>query len=108
MQLRRRRQSIPSVRDFSRSARPSIRGYGIEADATETDGTEGTCGDGPAGKELNRGAYWVSVVLNDAPVCVTASKRERLVNNLQNLSVSDRIGMLRGMPLSVAEKRELR
>ncbi|CAL1601909.1 unnamed protein product [Knipowitschia caucasica] len=37
-----------------------------------------------------------------------ASKRERLVNNLQNLSVSDRLRMLRGMPLSVTEKTELR
>ncbi|XP_045902599.1 transmembrane channel-like protein 6b [Micropterus dolomieu] len=36
------------------------------------------------------------------------SKRERLVNNLQNLSVGDRIRMLRAMPLSVAEKSELR
>lgn len=40
--------------------------------------------------------------------CVTASKRERLVNNLQNLSVSDRVRMLREMPLSVAEKSNLR
>ncbi|KAJ0033275.1 hypothetical protein NQD34_000382 [Periophthalmus magnuspinnatus] len=77
MQLRRRRQSRPSIRDFSRSSRPSIRGYGIEADGTNADGTE-------------------------------VSKRERLVNNLQNLSVSDRVRMLRGMPLSVAEKTELR
>ncbi|CAB1344382.1 unnamed protein product [Coregonus sp. 'balchen'] len=28
MKLRRRRQSRPSIKDFSRSARPSIRGYG--------------------------------------------------------------------------------
>lgn len=42
------------------------------------------------------------------PLCVTAIKRERLVNNLQNLSVSDRVRMLRAMPLSVAEKKELR
>lgn len=39
---------------------------------------------------------------------VTASRRERLVNNLQNLSVSDRVRMLREMPLSVAEKSNLR
>ncbi|XP_035516607.1 transmembrane channel-like protein 6b isoform X2 [Morone saxatilis] len=77
MQLRRRRQSRPAIRDFSRSARPSIRGYGMEADSTDAEGTE-------------------------------ASKRERLVNNLQNLSVSDRVRMLRAMPLSVAEKSELR
>ncbi|XP_054460237.1 transmembrane channel-like protein 6b [Anoplopoma fimbria] len=77
MQLRRRRQSRPAIRDFSRSARPSIRGYGIEADSTDTEGAE-------------------------------VSKRERLVNNLQNLSVSDRIRMLREMPLNVAEKSELR
>ncbi|XP_041789823.1 transmembrane channel-like protein 6b [Chelmon rostratus] len=74
MQLRRRRQSRPSIRDFSRSARPSIRGYGMEGDSTDAE----------------------------------VSKRERLVNNLQNLSVSDRIRMLRAMPLSVAEKSELR
>ncbi|XP_026158288.1 transmembrane channel-like protein 6b isoform X2 [Mastacembelus armatus] len=77
MQLRRRRQSRPSIRDFSHSARPSIRGYGMEADCIDAEG---------AG----------------------ASKRERLVNNLQNLSVSDRIRMLRAMPLSLAEKSELR
>ncbi|XP_057700749.1 transmembrane channel-like protein 6b [Corythoichthys intestinalis] len=74
MRLRRRKQSRPSIRDFSRSARPTIRGYGIETDSTDA--------------EVN--------------------KRERLVNNLQNLSVSDRIKMLRAMPLSVAEKSELR
>ncbi|XP_068585096.1 transmembrane channel-like protein 6b [Cebidichthys violaceus] len=77
MQLRRRRQSRPAIRDFSRSARPSIRGYGIEGDGTDAEDAE-------------------------------ASKRERLVNNLQNLSVSDRVRMLRAMPLSVAEKSELR
>ncbi|KAF3844027.1 hypothetical protein F7725_016075, partial [Dissostichus mawsoni] len=38
----------------------------------------------------------------------TLSKRDRLVNNLQNLSVSDRIRMLRAMPLNVSEKSELR
>ncbi|KAF1394844.1 hypothetical protein PFLUV_G00005350 [Perca fluviatilis] len=74
MQLRRRRQSRPAIRDFSRSARPSIRGYGFEVDSTDAE----------------------------------VSKRDRLVNNLQNLSVSDRVRMLRGMPLSVAEKSELR
>uniref|UniRef100_A0A8C9YJG1 Transmembrane channel-like protein n=1 Tax=Sander lucioperca TaxID=283035 RepID=A0A8C9YJG1_SANLU len=73
MQLRRRRQSRPAIRDFSRSARPSIRGYGMEVDSTDAE----------------------------------VSKRDRLVNNLQNLSVSDRVRMLRGMPLSVAEKSEL-
>ncbi|XP_071359835.1 transmembrane channel-like protein 6b [Trachinotus anak] len=74
MQLRRRRQSRPSIRDFSRSARPSIRGYGMEGDSTDAEVT----------------------------------KKDRLVNNLQNLSVSDRVRMLRAMPLSVAEKSELR
>ncbi|KAI9533887.1 hypothetical protein NQZ68_018255 [Dissostichus eleginoides] len=74
MQLRRRRQSRPAIRDFSRSARPSIRGYGIETDSAEAE----------------------------------VSKRDRLVNNLQNLSVSDRIRMLRAMPLNVSEKSELR
>ncbi|XP_019744663.1 transmembrane channel-like protein 6b [Hippocampus comes] len=74
MQLRRRKQSRPSIQDFSRSARPTIRGYGIETDSTDAD----------------------------------VNKRDRLVNNLQNLSVSDRVRMLRAMPLSVAEKSELR
>ncbi|XP_037620265.1 transmembrane channel-like protein 6b isoform X1 [Sebastes umbrosus] len=77
MQLRRRKQSRPAIRDFSHSARPSIRGYGMVADSTDVE---------------------------DAGV----SKRERLVNNLQNLSVSDRIRMLRAMPLNLAEKSELR
>ncbi|XP_053275694.1 transmembrane channel-like protein 6b isoform X3 [Pleuronectes platessa] len=76
MQLRRHKQSRPAIRDFSRSARPSIRGYGME-DSTDAEGAEVT-------------------------------KRERLVNNLQNLSVNDRVRMLRAMPLSVAEKSELR
>ncbi|KAM3623404.1 uncharacterized protein V6R79_010744 [Siganus canaliculatus] len=74
MQLRRRKQSRPSIRDFSRSARPSILGYGMETDTTDAD----------------------------------VSKRQRLVNNLQNLSVSDRVRMLREMPLSLTEKNELR
>lgn len=74
MQLRRRRQSRPAIHQFSRAARPSILGYGMETDGAEEE----------------------------------THKRERLVNNLQNLSVSDRVRMLRGMPLSVAEKRELR
>ncbi|XP_064180876.1 transmembrane channel-like protein 6b isoform X1 [Anguilla rostrata] len=72
MQLRRRRQTRPSIRDLSRSARPSIRGYGM------------------------------------SDVCEEESKKDQLVNNLQNLSLSDRIRMLRAMPLSVAEKSELR
>ncbi|XP_062412816.1 transmembrane channel-like protein 6b [Sardina pilchardus] len=77
MQLRRRRQSRPSIRDFSHSSRPSIRGYGgVESDMGDLQEEE--------------------------------AKRERLVNNLQNLSVSDRVRMLRAMPLSVSEKTELR
>ncbi|XP_066503089.1 transmembrane channel-like protein 6b [Hoplias malabaricus] len=36
------------------------------------------------------------------------NKRERLVNNLQNLSEGDRVRMLKAIPLSLAEKRELR
>uniref|UniRef100_A0A8C2KVN2 Transmembrane channel like 6 n=1 Tax=Cyprinus carpio TaxID=7962 RepID=A0A8C2KVN2_CYPCA len=76
MQLRRRRQSRPSIQHFPRSARPSIRGYGVETDA--------------AGFEEEE------------------NKRERLVNNLQNLSDSDRVRMLRAMPLSLSEKKELR
>ncbi|MBN3307609.1 TMC6 protein, partial [Amia calva] len=76
MQLRRRRQSRPSVRNLSRSSRPSIRGYGMETDGGDTD--------------------------------QEAEKRARLVVNLQNLSASDRIRMLRAMPLSLSEKRDLR
>ncbi|XP_045075591.1 transmembrane channel-like protein 6, partial [Coregonus clupeaformis] len=79
MKLRRRRQSRPSIKDFSRSARPSIRGYGVETGGVETEGVEGE-----------------------------GRKRDHLVNNLQNLSLSDRVRMLRAMPLSVAEKSELR
>ncbi|KAM7393836.1 hypothetical protein PAMP_020675 [Pampus punctatissimus] len=75
MQLRRRRQSRPSIRDFDRSGRPSIRGYGMEMDSPDA--------------EVNK-------------------KRKRLVNNLQNLSAGDRVRMLREMPLSVAEKGDLR
>ncbi|KAL3996046.1 receptor-type tyrosine-protein phosphatase U [Sarotherodon galilaeus] len=74
LKLRRRRQTRPSIRDFSPSSRPTIRSYGMEGDTTDA--------------EVN--------------------KRERLVNNLQNLPVSDRVRMLRGMPLSVAEKKEIR
>uniref|UniRef100_A0A6Q2X1W9 Transmembrane channel-like protein n=1 Tax=Esox lucius TaxID=8010 RepID=A0A6Q2X1W9_ESOLU len=75
MQLRRRRQSKPSAGHFSRSARPSICGYGVETDDV-TDGDR--------------------------------NKRDHLVNNLQNLPASDRVRMLRAMPLSVAEKNDLR
>ncbi|KAK2919300.1 transmembrane channel-like protein 6b [Channa argus] len=74
MQLRRRKQSRPSIRDVSRSARPSIRGYGMETDSTDG--------------EMN--------------------KKDRLVNNLRNMSLSDRVQMLRAMPLSLTEKSELR
>uniref|UniRef100_A0A669DL94 Transmembrane channel-like protein n=1 Tax=Oreochromis niloticus TaxID=8128 RepID=A0A669DL94_ORENI len=74
LKLRRRRQTRPSIRDFSPSSRPSIRSYGMEGDTIDAE----------------------------------VSKRERLVNNLQNLPVSDRVRMLRGMPLSVAEKKEIR
>ncbi|XDV51101.1 hypothetical protein PO909_020047 [Leuciscus waleckii] len=73
LQLRRRRQSRPSIQHFPRSARPSIRGHRVETDAEEDD-----------------------------------NKRERLVNNLQNLSANDRVRMLRAMPLSLSEKKELR
>uniref|UniRef100_A0A3P8WDA1 Transmembrane channel-like protein 6 n=1 Tax=Cynoglossus semilaevis TaxID=244447 RepID=A0A3P8WDA1_CYNSE len=77
LQLRRRRQSRPSIRDFSHSSRPSIRGYGMQSDSTDAEEVE-------------------------------ATKTKHLVNNLQNLSVSDRVRMLRAMPLSVSEKSELR
>ncbi|XP_051768045.1 transmembrane channel-like protein 6b [Ctenopharyngodon idella] len=77
MQLRRRRQSRPSIQHFPRSARPSIRGYRMETDGDDFEVEED-------------------------------NKRERLVNNLQNLSANDRVRMLRAMPLSLAEKKELR
>lgn len=76
MQLRRRRQSRPSIQHFPRSARPSIRGYRVETDGVGFEEGE--------------------------------NKRERLVNNLQNLSVGDRVRMLRAMPLCLSEKRQLR
>lgn len=40
MRLRRRRQSRPSIKDLSHSARPSIRGYGSEEDTTDSEGEE--------------------------------------------------------------------
>ncbi|CAM4731266.1 unnamed protein product [Leuciscus chuanchicus] len=76
LQLRRRRQSRPSIQHFPRSARPSIRGHRVETDADEYEEDD--------------------------------NKRERLVNNLQNLSANDRVRMLRAMPLSLSEKKELR
>ncbi|XP_043108628.1 transmembrane channel-like protein 6b isoform X2 [Puntigrus tetrazona] len=76
MQLRRRRQSRPSIQHFPRSARPSIRGHLVETDTAAFEEEE--------------------------------NKRERLVNNLQNLSANDRVRMLRAMPLSLSEKKELR
>nr|XP_023672754.1 transmembrane channel-like protein 6 [Paramormyrops kingsleyae] len=36
------------------------------------------------------------------------NRRDQLVNNLQNLPASDRVRMLRAMPISLAEKSELR
>ncbi|KAF7703259.1 transmembrane channel-like protein 6b isoform X2 [Silurus meridionalis] len=76
MQMCRRRQSQPSIRSFSRSARPSICGYRVDRNAEQFDREE--------------------------------NKRERLVNNLQNLSVGDRVRMLKAIPLNFGEKRELR
>ncbi|XP_053489892.1 transmembrane channel-like protein 6b [Ictalurus furcatus] len=76
MQMCRRRQSRPSIRSFSRSARPSICGYRVDSNTEIFEREE--------------------------------SKRERLVNNLQNLSVGDRVRMLKAIPLSLAEKSELR
>ncbi|KAK3562148.1 hypothetical protein QTP86_030155 [Hemibagrus guttatus] len=76
MQLCRHRQSRPSIRSFSRSARPSICGYRVDSNAELFDREE--------------------------------TKRERLVNNLQNLSVGERVRMLKAIPLSLAEKSELR
>ncbi|XP_045076972.1 transmembrane channel-like protein 6 isoform X2 [Coregonus clupeaformis] len=64
------------TQDISLSSRPSIRGYGIEADSED--------------------------------VCEEETKRQELVNNLQSLSAGDRVRMLRAMPLSLAEKTQLR
>ncbi|KAB5558927.1 hypothetical protein PHYPO_G00022850 [Pangasianodon hypophthalmus] len=76
MQMCRHRQSRPSIRSFSRSARPSICGHRVDNNAENFDREE--------------------------------NKRERLVNNLQNLSVGDRVRMLKAIPLSLTEKSELR
>uniref|UniRef100_A0A671TJL8 Transmembrane channel-like protein n=1 Tax=Sparus aurata TaxID=8175 RepID=A0A671TJL8_SPAAU len=63
----------------------------------------------PAIRDFSRSArpsirdYGIGADTTDAEEA-ERNKRERLVNNLQNLSVSDRVRMLRGMPLSVAEK----
>ncbi|XP_017333894.1 transmembrane channel-like protein 6b isoform X1 [Ictalurus punctatus] len=76
MQMCRHRQSQPSIRSFSRSARPSICGYRVDSNTEIFEREE--------------------------------SKRERLVKNLQNLSVGDRVRMLKAIPLSLAEKSELR
>ncbi|XP_013869463.1 transmembrane channel-like protein 6b [Austrofundulus limnaeus] len=77
LQLRRRRQSKPADRVFSRSSRPSIRAYDLEADTTDSESRDLT-------------------------------KQDQLVNNLQNLSASDRERMLRGMPLCLTVKKKLR
>lgn len=67
----------------------------------------------PAIRDFSRSArpsirdYGIGADTTDAEEA-ERNKRERLVNNLQNLSVSDRVRMLRGMPLSVAEKSGLR
>ncbi|MCJ8737496.1 hypothetical protein PDJAM_G00024430 [Pangasius djambal] len=76
MQMCRHRQSRPSIRSFSRSARPSICGYRVDNNAENFDREE--------------------------------NKRERLVNNLQNLSAGDRVRMLKAIPLKLTEKSELR
>lgn len=42
-------------------------------------------------------------------VCLCAeNKRERLVQNLKNLSAGDRVRMLKAIPLNMTEKSELR
>uniref|UniRef100_A0A7N6AML7 Transmembrane channel-like protein n=1 Tax=Anabas testudineus TaxID=64144 RepID=A0A7N6AML7_ANATE len=68
----------------SRQSRPSIRDFSrsarpsIRGYGVEADGTDAEGGE------------------------------DRLVNNLRNLSVGDRVRMLRAMPLSISEKSELR
>ncbi|XP_026214981.1 transmembrane channel-like protein 6b [Anabas testudineus] len=72
----------------SRQSRPSIRDFSrsarpsIRGYGVEADGTDAEGGE--------------------------VSKKDRLVNNLRNLSVGDRVRMLRAMPLSISEKSELR
>lgn len=107
MRLRRHKQSRPSIQDISRSARPSIRDYGIEEDTTDAESEENSMRDET--KEHFSCAF-ISLPCLSLCVCVcrTVSKRDRLVNNLQNLSVGDRGRMLREIPLSVAEKSLLR
>ncbi|KAM9460625.1 transmembrane channel-like protein 6b isoform 2-T3 [Clarias gariepinus] len=75
MQMCRHRQSRPSIRSFSRSARPSICGYRVDSNSENFDREE--------------------------------NKRERLVNNLQNLSAGDRVRMIKAIPLNLEERRKL-
>lgn len=67
------------AQDLSDSTRTSIHGSGVLSD-NEEDSGEG----------------------------LTENKKEQLVNNLLSLSASDRVWKLRSMPLSLAEKTELR
>ncbi|XP_036268101.1 transmembrane channel-like protein 6 isoform X3 [Pipistrellus kuhlii] len=71
----RRRDSRPALRGLGRSARPSLRLYDLELDAT---------------------------------ALAEEEKRVLLVKELQGLPLAQRGHMLRGMPLSLAEKRCLR
>ncbi|CAK6438568.1 unnamed protein product [Pipistrellus nathusii] len=71
----RRRGSRPALRGLGRSARPSLRLYDLELDAT---------------------------------ALAEEEKRVLLVKELQGLPLAQRGHMLRGMPLSLAEKRCLR
>lgn len=71
----RRRDSRPALRGLGRSARPSLRLYDLELDAT---------------------------------ALAEEEKRVLLVKELQGLPLAQRDHMLRGMPLSLAEKRCLR
>lgn len=82
----------------------------MDADSTDPEGEENGVHWYDPKRELSSVLFWIYMVSSTVPVyvCVAVSKREQLVNNLQNLSVSDRIMMLKAMPLSVAEKSELR
>lgn len=60
-------------------------------------------------KACERSAGYYSNVNNVYGVCWrTENKRERLVNNLKNLSAGDRVRMLKAIPLNMTEKSELR
>ncbi|XP_077829163.1 transmembrane channel-like protein 6 isoform X2 [Macaca mulatta] len=118
----RRRSSRPLLGNFVLSARPSLRLYDLELDPTARE-EEGEWASEPqsqadtglrwgAGGQRGRGVVlgWQGGALEDGqdlPLPL-AEKQSLLVKELQSLAVAQRDHMLRGMPLSLAEKRSLR